>query len=125
MTSPPAERGPDDPSAGPDAPFPTLPVRLRAWWARTAESLAADPGRWAEGAVSAVAVIVATALVLRTLQPSELFGDATPTGGDMGSHVWGPRYLIDHLLPNLRLSGWTPDWYGGFPRTSSTWSCRR
>ena len=33
----------------------------------------------------------------------------------MGAHVWGPAYLRDHLLPHCRLSGWTPDWYAGFP----------
>lgn len=41
--------------------------------------------------------------------------DSTPSGGDMGAHVWGPAYLRDHLLPQGRLSGWTPDWYAGFP----------
>ncbi len=44
-----------------------------------------------------------------------LFTDTTPSGGDMGAHVWGPAYLRDHLLPQGRLSGWTPDWYAGFP----------
>ncbi len=39
----------------------------------------------------------------------------TPAGGDMGAHVWGPAYLRDHLLPQGRLAGWTPDWYAGFP----------
>ncbi len=33
----------------------------------------------------------------------------------MGAHVWGPAYLRDHLLPELRVSGWSPDWYAGFP----------
>ena len=33
----------------------------------------------------------------------------------MGSHVWAPAYLRDHLLPNLQLSGWSMDWYGGLP----------
>lgn len=33
----------------------------------------------------------------------------------MGAHVWGPAYLRDQLLPDLRLSGWAPDWYAGFP----------
>src|SRR3546814_17122668 len=33
----------------------------------------------------------------------------------MGAHVWGPAFLRDNLLPELRLSGWTPDWYAGFP----------
>ena len=41
--------------------------------------------------------------------------DTTPSGGDMGAHVWGPAYLRDNLLPQGRLSGWTPDWYAGFP----------
>ena len=44
-----------------------------------------------------------------------LFVNTTPSGGDMGAHVWGPAYLRDHLLPQARLSGWTPDWYSGFP----------
>ena len=39
----------------------------------------------------------------------------TPTGGDFGAHVWGPAFLRDHILPHWRLSGWAPDWYGGFP----------
>ncbi|MED5397299.1 MAG: hypothetical protein VX782_03045, partial [Actinomycetota bacterium] len=44
-----------------------------------------------------------------------LFTDTTPTGGDLGAHVWGPAFLRDELLPQFRLSGWTPDWYAGFP----------
>ena len=44
-----------------------------------------------------------------------IFDDVTPTGGDMGSHVWAPAYLRDHLLPNFQLSGWSMDWYGGLP----------
>ncbi|MGB5759407.1 MAG: hypothetical protein WBM50_21005 [Acidimicrobiales bacterium] len=44
-----------------------------------------------------------------------LFLDTTPSGGDMGAHVWGPAFLRDHLLPQGLLSGWTPDWYAGFP----------
>ena len=49
------------------------------------------------------------------LHPDLLFSNTTPTGGDMGAHVWGPAYLRDHLLPHFRLSGWAPDWYAGFP----------
>ena len=44
-----------------------------------------------------------------------LFSRTTPTGGDLGAHVWGPAFLRDELLPGLRLTGWTPDWYAGFP----------
>ena len=52
---------------------------------------------------------------LAQLHPDLLFSNTTPTGGDMGAHVWGPAYLRDHLLPHFRLSGWAPDWYAGFP----------
>ncbi|MEA2717995.1 MAG: hypothetical protein QOI99_2312, partial [Actinomycetota bacterium] len=61
--------------------------------------------------------IVAAAMlfVFLQLQPSLLFANTTPAGGDMGSHVWGPDFMRHHLLPKLRLTGWAPDWYAGFP----------
>ncbi|MDH3295569.1 MAG: hypothetical protein OER95_14715, partial [Acidimicrobiia bacterium] len=52
---------------------------------------------------------------LSDLRRPLLFLDTTPAGGDMGAHVWGPAYLRDHLIPDFRLTGWTPDWYSGFP----------
>ena len=57
---------------------------------------------------------VTTFIAIRVVQPSLLFRDSTPTGGDMGAHVWGPAYLRDHLLP-WKLNGWSMDWYSGFP----------
>ena len=53
--------------------------------------------------------------MLSVLHPGLILRDTTPTGGDMGAHVWGPAYLRDHLLTKGRLSGWAPDWYNGFP----------
>jgi hypothetical protein len=55
------------------------------------------------------------AYVFWVLRPDLIFKNTTPTGGDMGAHVWGPAYLRDFLLPHGRLSGWSPDWYAGFP----------
>lgn len=52
---------------------------------------------------------------LRDLSRPLLLINTTPSGGDMGAHVWGPAFLRDNLLPQGRLSGWTPDWYAGFP----------
>ena len=46
--------------------------------------------------------------------PSLLIAN-TPTGGDMGAHVWLPQYLQDTLLPDGRFFGWSMDWYAGFP----------
>lgn len=62
-----------------------------------------------------VVVVGCMIFVLATLGPKNILSDTTPTGGDMGAHVWGPAFLRDSLLPELRLSGWTPDWYAGFP----------
>ena len=57
----------------------------------------------------------ATAFLLLTLHPELIIRDNTPTGGDMGAHVWGPAYLRDNLLTNFRLMGWSMDWYSGLP----------
>lgn len=65
--------------------------------------------------LSAVGVLVAMVFVWLQLQPSELLRDTLTAGGDMGAHVWGPDYLRREILPHLSLSGWTKDWYAGFP----------
>ena len=57
---------------------------------------------------------ISTIIAIKVIQPSLVFKDTTPTGGDMGAHVWGPAYLRDHLLP-WKLNGWSMDWYSGFP----------
>ncbi|MBM3729757.1 MAG: hypothetical protein FJW44_02905 [Actinobacteria bacterium] len=62
-------------------------------------------------------VIVGGAMLflLVTLHPGLVLKNNTPTGGDMGAHVWGPAFLRDNLLSNFRLTGWTMDWYSGLP----------
>ena len=64
--------------------------------------------------VGAVVVLV-TAFLVANLRPWLWFTDTTPTGGDLGAHVWAPAYLRDVLIGELRLTGWTHDWYAGFP----------
>ena len=72
-------------------------------------------------AVTVSTLVVTTFIMMRVvhfrpiLGDDLIFDDVTPTGGDMGSHVWAPAYLRDHLLPNFQLSGWSMDWYGGLP----------
>lgn len=68
-----------------------------------------------ESKISGVIVGAAVVFTLVALQPLLLVADTLPAGGDMGAHVWGPAFLRDHLLSEGRLSGWTPDWYAGFP----------
>lgn len=62
-----------------------------------------------------VAVAGAALFILLHLQPGLIAAKTTPAGGDMGAHVWGPDYLREHVLPKGRITGWTPDWYAGFP----------
>ena len=67
------------------------------------------------GVIDALVVAACAAFVFWQLHPDLLLADTTPAGGDMGAHVWALGYLRDVLLPSGRLTGWTPDWYAGFP----------
>ena len=69
----------------------------------------------AQQITSAVIVAGSTLMLLMTLHPELILRNNTPTGGDMGAHVYGPAFLRDFLLPHFRLTGWSNDWYSGFP----------
>ncbi len=68
-----------------------------------------------EGLVALLLVAGAVVFTLAQLYPSLVLRNTLANGGDMGAHVWGPDYLRNHLLTQGRLSGWSPDWYAGFP----------
>ena len=118
----PATTGPDGlGGAGPlDADAPEAPPaglgRLAAAWQRFV-------GMPVEGWITLFVLVSCVAFTFYQLNwglgPHPSWGNVlannTPAGGDMGAHVWGPAFLRDHLLPQGRLSGWTPDWYDGFP----------
>ena len=63
--------------------------------------------------VTASSLVVTTLIVSRVVHftPLPFAGDSdlildqtTPTGGDMGAHVWAPAFLRDHLIANGQLS---------------------
>ena len=62
-----------------------------------------------------VVVGLTSAVILIVLNPWLLLDPSTPSGGDMGAHVYAPAYLRDVLLPSGRISGWSNDWFAGFP----------
>lgn len=68
-----------------------------------------------EAILTTIILVACVGFVFLQLQPRLIFTNNTPAGGDMAAHVWAPAYLRDHLLPHFRLTGWTPDWYAGFP----------
>src|SRR5882757_9789233 len=74
-----------------------------------------EPRFLIENVLGWVVVLVCVGVVLAALHPSLLVRNTTPNGGDMGAHVWWPAFLRDHWFTHLRLAGWAPDWYAGFP----------
>lgn len=80
--------------------------------ARTLDRMA-DAGL--ESWVTFGVVVACVVFTFAQIHPELILRNTTPNGGDMGAHVWAPAYLRDHLLPQFRLTGWTPDWYAGFP----------
>jgi len=65
--------------------------------------------------VDVLVLLAVSGFVLGQLGLGNLLLNTTAAGGDMGAHVWGPAFLRDHVLPPGQLTGWTPDWYAGFP----------
>jgi hypothetical protein len=92
-------------------PAPDPPPTRRRWWSGSGRS-----GWWwrLDDWLGLVVAVACAAFVAVLLEPGLLLRDTTPNGGDLGAHVWWPAYLRDHLLP-WRLSGWSPDFYAGFP----------
>jgi phosphomannomutase len=68
-----------------------------------------------QGITTFLVVLACVVFTFHELSPSLLFRNTTPAGGDMGAHVWLPDFVKRALLPHLRLTGWAPDWYEGFP----------
>jgi hypothetical protein len=45
----------------------------------------------------------------------DMLKPSTPTGGDMGAHVWTPDFIKRGLISKGRLTGWSDDWFLGIP----------
>ena len=93
--------------------------RPKAWW-----NAPWDNARIIRLVVTSTALTVTTLIITRVVHLAPIpglgsqdliFDQTTPTGGDMGAHVWAPAFLRDHFLPAGQISGWTMDWYGGLP----------
>lgn len=94
----------------------TTPKRPNARPRRTREEPAGSAGVDPLRALTVVVVTATCLFVFLQLRPSLLFADTTPTGGELGGHAWGPEFLRSHLWSGGGfLSGWTDDWFGGFP----------
>lgn len=89
------------------------PVRRR--WTRLRQLWIDEPANVAGAIVTFLVVAGTTAFVFVQLQPALLFGPNMDVGGDTAAHVVAVHYLIHDLLPHFQLTGWDPQWFGGFP----------
>ncbi|HET9601102.1 MAG TPA: hypothetical protein VFP08_05905 [Acidimicrobiales bacterium] len=100
----------EEPSTNGDEPLDDLDAEEKRHWWQSASNRSL-----VQLALTVAVVGGCMVYVLANIHANFVFEDNTPTGGDFGAHVWAPAYLRDHILPHWRLSGWAPDWYGGFP----------
>lgn len=68
-----------------------------------------------ERIIDIIVLILIISFLLSYFKPSLLFSKTTASGGDTGAHYYPVYYMKEHLIPNLKLSGWDMGWYGGFP----------
>ena len=54
-------------------------------------------------------------LLIIFLRVELIFSDLLPTGGDMGAHVVPTKFFVSELFNNFKLSGWSQDWFAGYP----------
>lgn len=62
-----------------------------------------------------IAIIIIFSFLLNHFKPQLIFSETMVSGGDTGSHNYLFYYMRTHLLPDLKLTGWSPDWYLGIP----------
>ena len=67
------------------------------------------------GFIDLCIMIVSVIVVLMIMQPSLIFSNSILTGGDYGGHLDIPYFVLMHLLPKGQITGWSPDWYNGWP----------
>ena len=54
-------------------------------------------------------------ILLIFLRIDLVFSDSLPTGGDMGAHIVPTKFFVSELISNLKISGWSNDWFAGYP----------
>ena len=54
-------------------------------------------------------------LLIIFLRVELVFSDLLPTGGDMGAHIVPTKFFVTELFNNFKLSGWSQDWFSGYP----------
>lgn len=72
-------------------------------------------GKTLEIVSDAIVILGVMAYILTIFKPQFMLSETFTTGGDMGSHMYAAKYMVEYLVPNYKLAGWSMDWYAGFP----------
>src|SRR4051794_3008640 len=73
------------------------------------------PKRTWEWVIGIAVPLACAAWIAYRLHPGLLLRNSTTNGGDMGAHVYWPWFLEHNWFTKLRIAGWSPAWYSGFP----------
>jgi hypothetical protein len=65
--------------------------------------------------VAAAAVVLATLYVLWEVHIFLVLRNSATAFAELGMHLHEPRYVAQHVLPHLSLSGWAQSYFGGAP----------
>jgi uncharacterized membrane protein len=68
-----------------------------------------------EQLIDFVIILLVYSFLLNYFKLQLILLQTTTSGGDTPSHHYIAFYLKNYLLPKLRITGWSPDWYAGFP----------
>jgi len=68
-----------------------------------------------EQLIDFVIILLVYSFLLNYFKPQLILLQTTTSGGDTPSHHYIAFYLKNYLLSKFRITGWSPDWYAGFP----------
>ncbi|MCX8178879.1 MAG: hypothetical protein N3D75_03570 [Candidatus Aenigmarchaeota archaeon] len=56
-----------------------------------------------------------TVFLFTYFKPEFIFSDTVISAGDTVGHYYGAYFMNKHLIPSLKLIGWSNDWFLGYP----------
>ena len=62
-----------------------------------------------------IATVFPFAILLIFLRIDLILLNTLPTGGDMGAHIVPTKFFVEELFYNFKISGWSNDWFAGYP----------
>src|SRR5210317_1473946 len=68
-----------------------------------------------KGSHKTISNTILFSILLVFLRIDLVFSDSLPTGGDMGAHIVPTKFFVSELISNLKISGWSNDWFAGYP----------